>query len=118
MYRWNTKKIVAYLETIEEIESVKVDMPGGDCDTENIRCKVRGSDDWIFACGFSCEDEAIWDTPYEEKGDIDIEMVEVTDRSGHGLQSDDFNVATAYIKVRQHFVGGGAAVVDHLKDYF
>ena len=117
MYHWNTKRIVAYLETIEELSSVEVQMPGGDVDAENIVCTVRGTDDYIFVRGFSTDD-AFMDIPYEEKGDIDVEFVEVTDQSGHGLQSNDFAVAKAYIEVRQHFVGGGAIVVDHLKDYF
>lgn len=120
MYHWNTKNIVAYLETLEELEKVEVQMPGGDVDTENIVCTVRGADEddeYIFVCGFSTDD-AFMDIPYEDKDDVDVEFVEVTDQSGHGLQSKDFNVATAYIKVRQHFVGGGATVVDHLKDYF
>lgn len=120
MYHWNTKRIVEYIKTIDEIESVEVQMPGGDVDTEQVVCKVRGADDgdqYIFASGFST-DEAFMYIDYEEKGDIDVEFVEVTDQSGHGLQSNDFQVATAYIKVRQHFVGGGATVVDHLKDYF
>ena len=119
MYRWNTKRIVELLESVEEIEKVEVQMPGGDCDSEQIVCKVRGEDEHIFICGFCTEDnDPIWTMPYEEKGDVDVEMVEITDNSGHGLQSDSFQTATAYIKARQILVGGGATVVDHLKDYF
>lgn len=119
MYRWNTKKIVDLIESIEEVENVEVQMPGGDCDSENLVCKVRGDDEHIFVRGFCTEDsDPIWTMPYEAKGDVDVEMVEVTDQSGHGLQSDSFQVASAYIKVRQVFVGGGATVVEHLKDYF
>ena len=119
MYNWNTGQIVSYLETLNELENVEVSMPGGDCDSENITCKVRGADNYIFIRGFCTDDnDPIWNTPYEDKTNIDVEMVEITDQSGHGLSSDDFSVAQAYILVRQHFVGGGAVVVDHLKDYF
>ena len=121
MYHWNTKKIVKYLKTLNEIEEVTVQEPGGDVDTEQVICKICGvegdGDEYIFACGFSTDD-AFMNIPYEDKGDIDVEYVEVTDQSGYGLQSNSFQVAQAYIKVRQHFVGGGATVVDHLKDYF
>ena len=117
MYRWNTKKIVAYLELLTELESVVVEQPGGDVDTENIRCKVRGSDEHIYVCGFSTDDAFSY-IDYEKKGNIDVEMVEITDQSGHGLQSSDFAVAQAYILVRQYFAGGGAHVVSYLKDHF
>jgi len=117
MYKWNTDKIKAYLQTLDCIDGVLNDGPGGDVDTDNLAAKVRGADEYILICGFSTDD-AFMNIPYEQKGDIDVEYVEVTDQSGHGLQSDDFNVAQAYIEVRQHFVGGGATVVSHLKDYF
>ncbi len=120
MYRWNTKKLVDLIEAIDEIEHVEVEMPGGDVDSENLTCKIRGADEddeYIFVRGFST-DEAFMYVPYEDKGDIDVEFVEVTDQSGYGLSSKSFQVAQAYIKVRQVFAGGGATVVDHLKDYF
>jgi len=117
MFRWDTKKIVAYLSTIPEIERVENNGPGGDVDTDNLYCKVRGSDEGIFVCGFSTDD-AFMDIPLDERSDVDVEMIEITDNSGQGLQSDDFAVAKAYIEVRQHFVGGGATVVPYLKDYF
>jgi len=112
MYHWNTENIVKYLETISEIERVENDGPGGDVDTDNIYCKVRGSDEGVFVCGFSV-DNAITDP-----SNCDVEMIEVTDNSGDGLQTDDYGVAKVYIMVRQHFVGAGATVVPRLKDYF
>jgi len=113
MFRWNTKRIVAYLSTIPEIEKVDVQDPGGDVDTENLYCKVRGLDEGIFVCGFTPD---VYDI--DDPSDCEVELIEITDQSGHGLQSDDFAVAKAYIEVRQHFVGGGATVVPYLKDYF
>ena len=113
MYHWNTKKIVAYLSTLPEIEKVYNDGQGGDVDTDNIRCKVRGSDDYIYACGFVTGHAGI-----TNPADCDVEMIEITDQSGNGLQSDDYGVAQVYIMVRQHFVGAGADVVPYLKDYF
>jgi len=121
MYHWNTQKLVEAFEQIPQISSVKVNMPGGDCDTENIIMYVEGSEDERLYCqGFSCEDESIWDTPYEEKGDIYIEMVELTDGmdSRGGLVSENANTAMAYIAVRQILIDDGADVVNRLKDYF
>ena len=121
MYRWNTQKLVEAFEAIPQVSSVKVDHPGGDCDTENIVLFVEESDDErVYCCGFSCEDESIWDTPYEEKGDINIEMVELTDGmdSRGGLNSSNPNTAMAYIAARQILVDDGAHVVNRLKDYF
>ncbi len=112
MYRWNTDKITAYLQTLDCIDGVHNDGQGGDVDTDNLRAKVRGTDTYIYVCGFSV------DARITDPSDTDIEMVEVTDQSGDGLQSDDFTVAQAYIKVRQHFVGAGVPVVNRLKDYF
>lgn len=124
MYKWNTDKITAYLETLACLDGVHNDGQGGDVDTDNLRAKVRGTEnEYIFVCGFNCEplngpNVAIGKEYITDPTDCDVEMIEVTDRSGHGLQSDDFTVAQAYIEVRQHFVGAGASVVTHLKDYF
>ena len=114
MYRWNTDKIVAHLNTFTEFESITVDEPGGDVDTDNIRVKVRGVDDRIYICGFSV------DNSITDPSNSDVEMIEITDQSGDGLQSNSYTVAEAYIKVRQLFVGlpHNAAVVSNMKDYF
>ncbi len=113
MYKWNTDKITAYLETLTCLDGVHNDGQGGDVDTDNLRAKVRGTEDeYIYVSGFSV------DGIITDPSDTDIEMVEVTDQSGYGLQSNDFTVAQAYIEVRQHFVGAGVPVVGHLKDYF
>lgn len=112
MYKWNTDNVTAYLQTLGSIDGVYNDGPGGDVDTDNLRAKVRGTDTYIYVCGFSV------DSTIADPSTTDVEMVEVTDQSGHGLQSDDFTVAQAYIEVRQHFVGAGVPVVGHLKDYF
>ena len=112
MFNWNTDKITAYLQTLDCIDGVYNDGQGGDVDTDNLRAKVRGTDTYIYVCGFSV------DALITDPSDTDVEMVEVTDQSGYGLQSDSFTVAQAYIEVRQHFVGAGASVVTHLKDYF
>ena len=54
MYHWNTQKLVEAFEQIPQISSVKVNMPGGDCDTENIIMYVEGSEDERLYCqGFS-----------------------------------------------------------------
>lgn len=117
MFHWNTDKITTYLETLDCVESVSNDGPGGDVDTDNLRVKVRGADDeYIFMCGFNVEE--INNIYITDPSNCDVEMVEVTDQSGYGLQSDNFTVAKAYIEVRQHFVGASASVVTHLKDYF
>lgn len=112
MFNWNTDKITAYLQTLDCIDGVLNDGPGGDVDTDNLCAKVRGTDEYIHICGFSV------DATITDPSDTDVEMVEITDQSGHGLQSDNFIVAQAYIQVRQHFVGQGVSVDTHLKDYF
>ena len=112
MYKWNSENVRAYLQTLDCIDGVLNDGPGGDVDTDNLAAKVRGSDEYILVCGFSV------DNIITDPTNTDVEMIEVTDQSGHGLQSNDFNVAQAYIAVRQHFVGANVPVVDRLKDYF
>ena len=112
MYHWNTDKIKAYLQTLDCIDGVLNDGPGGDVDTDNLAAKVRGRDEYILVCGFNV------DSDITDPTDTDVEMVEVTDQSGNGLQTDDFVVAQAYIEVRQHFAGAGVPVVGRRKDYF
>jgi len=112
MFHWNTDKIRAYLQTLDCIDGVLNDGQGGDVDTDNLVAKVRGIDEHIFIRGFNV------DSDITDPTDCDVEMVEITDQSGHGLQSHDFNVAQAYIEIRQHFVGQDVVVVDYLKDYF
>lgn len=87
MFNWNTNKITAYLQTLACIDGVDNDGQGGDVDTDNLRAKVRGTDTYIYICGFSV------DATISDPSDTDVEMIEITDQSGHGLQSDDFNVA-------------------------
>ena len=112
MYKWNTDKIKAYLQTLDWVDGVINDGPGGDVDTDNLAAKIHGTNEYILICGFSV------DNVITDPSNTDVEMIEVTDQSGHGLQSNDFNVAQAYIQVRQHFVGAGVPVVENLKDYF
>lgn len=114
MFHWNTKQIADDIRQLDDIiEDVIIESPGGDVDTYNVCAKVRGADEYIIACGF---DPDTWE--HDDQSDTDVTHVEVTDQSGNGLQSDDFNVAQAYITVRQYFVGKGVPVVGHLKDYF
>ena len=112
MFRWNTDKITAYLQTLDCIDGVLNDGPGGDSDTDNLLARVRGTDEYIYICGFSV------DFPITNPSDNDVEMVEITDESGYGLQSDSFTIAKAYIEIRQHFVGASVPVVGQMKDYF
>lgn len=117
MYKWNTDKIKAYLQTLDCIDGVLNNGPGGDVDTDNLLAKVRGTDTYIYVCGFNVECDAN-NVYITDPTDCDVEMVQVTDQSGVGLQSNDFTVAQAYIEVRQHFVDADAPVIGRLKDYF
>jgi len=112
MFKWNTDKISSDLLDIPNVEAVIEHDPGGDVDTSNLLAKVTGADEYIYVCGFSV------DNVITDPRDTDIEMVEITDQSGDGLQSIDFEVARAYIAVRQYFVGQNVEVVNRLKDYF
>jgi len=112
MYKWNSDKIIARLQTLDCIDGVLNDGPGGDVDTDNICAKVRGTDEYIHVCGFNVDSDI--PDPYE----CEVEMVEITDQSGDGLQSNSFTIAEAYIAVRQLFVGQDVPVVNRLKDYF
>lgn len=112
MYKWNSDKIIAFIQTLDCIEDVLNDGPGGDVDTDNLCAKVRGTGEYIYVCGFNVDNDI--PDPYE----CDVEMVEITDQSGDGLQSNDFTIAQAYIAIRQYFVGQDVPVVNRLKDYF
>ena len=112
MFKWNSEKIAEFIQTIDGVEDVLNDGPGGDDDTDCLCAKVRGTGEYIFARGFNV------DSDIPDPSECDVEMVEITDQSGDGLQSNDFAIAQAYIAVRQYFVGQNVPVVNRLKDYF
>ena len=112
MFKWNTDKICSDLLQNDCVTYVAPQPPGGDVDSDTIVLKVTDTGEYLYVCGFSVE--AIITDP----SDTDVEMIEITDTHGNGLQSDGFNVAQAFITIRQYFVGQGATVVNRLKDYF
>jgi hypothetical protein len=112
MFKWNTDKICSDLSLNDCVTYVAPQHPGGDVDTDNIILRVAETDEYLYVCGFSVE--AVITDP----SDTDVEMIEITDTHGNGLQSDNHNVALAFITIRQYFVGQHATVVNRLKDYF
>ena len=119
MFRWNSKQIKSDLAAIDQVSRVDITGPGGAVDTENLVIYLKGTDQMLWACGFA-QDEAFYEIPYEEKGDIDVEMVELDDGldSRGGLNSTDPIVALAYVAVRQYFIDKDVDVVDDMDDYF
>jgi len=120
MFRWNTKQIARDIRTLSIlITNVEIDTPGGDVDTDNLIVEIVGSDDQLYIAGFSTEPD-FCDIDYENKSDVDVELIELTDGmdSRGGLNSSNNNTAQAYIAVRQYFVDKNADVVNTMKDYF
>ena len=119
MFRWNTKQIASDISALSLIANVEIDTPGGDVDTDNLIVEIDGSDDQLYIAGFSTEPD-FCDIDWDDKSDIDVELVELSDGmdSRGGLNSSDNNTAQAYIAVRQYFVDQNASVVNTMDDYF
>lgn len=117
MFHWNTDKIIADLMLIDCVVSVKNQGPGGDVDTDNLRCEIRGVDEGIYVCGFNVEYDAN-NICITNPAKCEVEMINLTDQSGDGLQTGSYTVAEGFIKVRQYFIGQNAIVINRLKDYF
>lgn len=128
MSHWKTDEIKTLIENATEslsVNSVTVNLPGGDVDTEVII--VSMDDDKLWICGFTLEDTLM---PYVgnnagiqrkiDPSDMDIEAIEVTDgkSSGGGLNSKHLNTSIVYAHIVSILRENGHAVVPTMSDYF
>lgn len=116
MSHWNTDEIKTLIEDATKslsVNSITVNLPGGDVDTEAII--VSMDEDRLWICGFSLE--------YISKinpTDMDIEAIEVTDGkcSAGGLNSKHLNTSVVYAHIVSILRENGHSVVPTMSDYF
>lgn len=116
MSHWKTDEIKNLIENATKslsVNSVTVNLPGGDVDTEAIVVSMK--EDMLWICGFTLSDTLKLDS-----SDMDIEAIEVTDGkdSGGGLNSKDLNTSIVYAHIVSILRENGHAVVPTMSDYF
>jgi hypothetical protein len=115
MARWNTAVVKSDLAKIPGVTKITNEGPGGDYDSDQLVVQVVGTNDKLFVCAFDPERGGEYD-----RSDADFPMAELSDGqdSRGGLNSDDDNLGTVYLKVRKYLKTAGFEVVGQLKDYF
>lgn len=120
MTHWNTDAVVAALQKAFPKYKVIKGEAGGDVDTENIQVKIgspnsdsEGWDRFLSIAGFKT------DGYYgDNRSDVEVDMVELTDHVGDGLQSGDPEEIRAYAEAMIILKGMGFQVVPYMKNYF
>lgn len=110
MFHWNTKQIIRDLNQINLVRTIENLGPSGDVDTDNLKISINGAADKLYICGF------ITTGALTNTSDCDCEKIELNDKMDPkgGLNSDDENVATAFLKIQGYFISKGVEVVDQL----
>lgn len=113
--RWNTKQIQSDLSQLFAVVRVDINPPGGDVDTDNLIIRINGTNEYLIVCGFNTSDDMI---TAQTPSDVDVEMIQLCDTSGDGLQSNNPTLAVTYVEVRQYFVNQDIEVVPSMDPYF
>jgi hypothetical protein len=114
MPNWNTEKIMKDLsDLMPNAKDIQNLGQGGDYDTDNIFIKFHGTKDGLYLCGFN--PETLCTTP--ENAEVDY--VEVTDGkdSQGGLNSDNNDVAQAFLEVKKYLRSKKFIVVNTIQDF-
>jgi hypothetical protein len=115
MPTWNTEKIISDLnKKITNIEKIINSGQGGDYDTDNLIIKVKGSKDVLYICGFTPQ---VYCTTPEN---AEVEIIQITDGldSRGGLNSNNENLAVAFVQIRKYFEKKGFSTANTIKEYF
>jgi hypothetical protein len=115
MPNWNTEKIISELtKKISNIEKIRNMGQGGDYDTDNLSVKIKGSKDVLYLCGFTPKVRCT--TPEN----AEVEIIQITDGldSRGGLNSNNENLAVAFVQIRKFFEKKGFSTANTIKEYF
>ena len=115
---WKTDKIVAAIEKMPHVESVKLQRPGGDHDTRNLVITIKDGDANLFVAGYPSTEDCLERHEWDDRANC--EFVSITDGwdSLGGLNSDNDNVAFVFNKLRQYFRKNHFSVISHYNEIF
>ena len=114
MTHWNTDAVVSALQKVFPKYKVIKGEAGGDVDTENIQVEISKKDR-RFLCIAGFKTDGYYG---DNRSDVEVEMVELTDHVGEGCQSDDPEEIRAYGEAMIVLRGMGFQVVPYMKNYF
>lgn len=118
MGHWKTDEIVAAIEKMLLVESVKTKPPGGDYDTTNLFITIEDGDASLYVAGYPSVQDCLERHEWDDRENC--EFVSITDGqdSRGGLNSRDDNVISVFYSLDKYFRKNHFCVIRHYNEIF